>query len=782
MKRESIIIALIAIILTQTLPIKANTPLIPITIQNPNTYPLTEFQVKIDLPQQVDDPNSVEFILPNGTRLYYWFEDKDTVWVKVPIIPAKGSVTIYMAQRDPSTPNPHNDPTKVFIVYNDFEQYSSTQDLLNDGWVVKDAEIELRVFDGKKCLYHNPGVETWWFHYAVWTKAPVYATKFIVEARIYDFASNWEGSYTGSTAGGVVFLWKDDGDWIGVENHGYAKVRGPVNGDGHAVLHGYSAPIRVWRVEKVIVDAENWRVQVWEDDKLYYGGWIPLDKWPKWSPPYYVGVNNHRQYGPTCVDWIRVRKYADREPVVTVGTPVNPPQLVVVPSPSTATVTLDGTDTRVGTATFQVLPGTHTVVATAEHYRPTTTTVHVMDSTTVYIPLELTTYTLHVIGVEGGGTTTIIRTSFTGPALSTLTTTLSAKYFSPTTLTYVFTEDHTTTVTLTRRSAYLVLVVTHSAVETSTVRGKYGLPVTVSISKEGFSPTTVVATLSRPTITESVTLRRILVPYTILGTDADVGTTVFRTEGSALWGVPTGVTVSAESYSPETITVSITAPTTITVPLTKTLILLVVTGVDYDSASPATTITTTLMRGVNTVVLSVPSYYPDTFTLTATADTFTTRTITRSVTLATVEVTAPRGSATIYYSGTGYRFSKTTVITITVTRGDTPVLSVEGDYIYPTSFTVGFGGVYSVRLENGVKVGVVTVREETPAGVITSFLYKAVGTIKLVAVCIVTAWVFLGVIRVASGKAEGKTAVRRALVGVLLLTLLWKVIDFIVGS
>jgi len=109
-----------------------------ITIAEQSGSTLTDYQVKIELnssnfdfSKANADGSDIRFTADDGeTLLPYWIEKWDNVseeaviWVKVPSIPANGSVTIYMYYGNPSAVS-ESDGEAVFEFFDDFEDGDS---------------------------------------------------------------------------------------------------------------------------------------------------------------------------------------------------------------------------------------------------------------------------------------------------------------------------------------------------------------------------------------------------------------------------------------------------------------------------------------------------------------------------------------------------------------------------------------------------------------------------------------------------------------------------------
>jgi len=111
----------------------------PIVVRERAGVDLTDYPVKVRL-EDIGftdwaslTPESIYFMDANGNPLYFWIELLDTVnqksiiWVKIPSLPANSQITIYMHYGG-SNPYPqYHDPTKVFILFDDFEELDTSK-------------------------------------------------------------------------------------------------------------------------------------------------------------------------------------------------------------------------------------------------------------------------------------------------------------------------------------------------------------------------------------------------------------------------------------------------------------------------------------------------------------------------------------------------------------------------------------------------------------------------------------------------------------------------------
>jgi len=103
-----------------------------VTISNPNSADLADFQVKVVLDSNwpgwshvKEDGGDIRFATADGTAIPYWVESWDytnnhaEIWIKVPSIPASGSTTVYLYYGNPSAESESNGEA-VFEFFDDF--------------------------------------------------------------------------------------------------------------------------------------------------------------------------------------------------------------------------------------------------------------------------------------------------------------------------------------------------------------------------------------------------------------------------------------------------------------------------------------------------------------------------------------------------------------------------------------------------------------------------------------------------------------------------------------
>ena len=103
------------------------------TVQNPGSTLLQDFQVKVTLSQGSNfdfikaqsDGSDIRFTTNDGTTLIsYWIEEwtvsSAVIWLKVPSIPASGNATVFLYYGNPSASS-LSDGRNTFRFFDDFE-------------------------------------------------------------------------------------------------------------------------------------------------------------------------------------------------------------------------------------------------------------------------------------------------------------------------------------------------------------------------------------------------------------------------------------------------------------------------------------------------------------------------------------------------------------------------------------------------------------------------------------------------------------------------------------
>jgi len=206
-----------------------------ITITEQSGQDLTDYQVRIvldssnfDFAKAQPDGSDVYFLDNAGNPLYFWIEEWDsanqkaTIWVKVPNIPANGTVTIYMYYACESNPYAnYNDPENVFIFYDDFETDKgwtfSSRGSFSGEYTTEDYVSPTRSY---KIAFPGGTPSSAGDYGSISIDVDVPLEQILVEAMVKD-------TYTGATAGyhfkqiviGGTVVWEDDvagdeGEWV----------------------------------------------------------------------------------------------------------------------------------------------------------------------------------------------------------------------------------------------------------------------------------------------------------------------------------------------------------------------------------------------------------------------------------------------------------------------------------------------------------------------------------------------------------------------------------------
>ncbi|MCD6132668.1 MAG: DUF2341 domain-containing protein, partial [Candidatus Hydrothermae bacterium] len=255
------------------------------------------------------DGSDIRFTEDDGeTLLPYWIEKWDStseeaiIWVKVPSIPANGDVTIYMYYGNSEAVS-ESDGEAVFEFFDDFEGDSLDWDkwyhwLTGGSTSVSNSEVTVAGGSnswegiGSKTKFSPPIV--------VEFKAKVTAEGNKFGLGLDERAA--DGTYVGS--GYSVLSWYYDSTKGGkIYQHTYESS-----------FHFYSraTDLTTYRILTLVWTSS--KVQFYEDGVL--GKEITTDIPSDSLAVYLSSYNSARK---VVADWVRVRKYAEQEPTVNVG-------------------------------------------------------------------------------------------------------------------------------------------------------------------------------------------------------------------------------------------------------------------------------------------------------------------------------------------------------------------------------------------------------------------------------------------------------------------------------
>ena len=282
-----------------------------ITITNPNNYDLTNYQVKIDLSAYSLTQYLKVCADEDCTQLLEFCYEQDNgecnttfsriIWVKVPNIPANGSVVVYIFDREAT--NYATTGENVFDFYDDFETWNGWVQYGN-GVISRDCTT-FGYCTLKKSSYGDPngGYKDLGF---------VLDYPFVFEVRLYR-------SYLSGANADRLGVVDNYGRGYGIHiNHDGDELKVDLRNDYYA---GYGTYLKNYYPDYV---------SIWYRLKWYWNngnmGFYYMDDYGniKTSATYY-----HSSYSAFTrvyvfggytyfVDWIRIRKFADQEPTINI--------------------------------------------------------------------------------------------------------------------------------------------------------------------------------------------------------------------------------------------------------------------------------------------------------------------------------------------------------------------------------------------------------------------------------------------------------------------------------
>ena len=288
----------------------------PITINNPNSADLTDFQVKItldssnfDFSKANSDGSDIRFADATGNTIPYYIESWDStnqravIWIKVPSIPASGSTTVYMYYGNSEATSESNGDA-VFEFFDDFDTFDSSK--WYTGWLTGGSydvqNGELTVVGGSSSWEAVGSKTKFTAPVVVEFRAKVTETNYI-ELGLDERAA--DGTYSGS--GYSLIDWRYDTGHVS-GGRGYTVVD---EGSFHFYqrstdLSSYTILTLVWTSSKI-----QWYENGVLGKEVTSG--IPSD-------PLAIALVVKGSSTSITVDWVRVRKYAEQEPSASVST------------------------------------------------------------------------------------------------------------------------------------------------------------------------------------------------------------------------------------------------------------------------------------------------------------------------------------------------------------------------------------------------------------------------------------------------------------------------------
>ncbi len=299
-----------------------------LNVTNPHSFALTDYQVRVHLNAfnfqnwSLLSPERVYFTLdPDGnTPLPYWVEDFDATaqnavfWVKVPSIPAGGNASIYMWLSPNNAYPEYNDPSQVFIIFDDFDTINTafwSTAYLTD-YVVSSSVLRINI--GGLTMV-NPLTFPLQDGYAVETRVLVHSTAGGYSGTFPEFSSSTSTRSSNTNADATILFMRNTGStslsvWVG---DGSTASYNIVSGSTVGTLSDGT-----WYITGAGANATG--MAVWVNDPsspVYSHNSIT---WAKDMRYIVLGAFHAAQGGSTydiqdtSYDWMRLRKWVFPEP------------------------------------------------------------------------------------------------------------------------------------------------------------------------------------------------------------------------------------------------------------------------------------------------------------------------------------------------------------------------------------------------------------------------------------------------------------------------------------
>jgi len=283
-----------------------------VTITEQSGNDLVDYQVRVEItdPQffeECPDQKYIECYFQDGSWIPHWVEEFDpannkaVIWVKVPQIPANGTVKVFI-KVNPSRTEDLSNGEAVFEFFDDFE----TDTIASGKWTVLDGEWGIS--DGKLSLYLSANEQY---------NKRIYATGLNLDRNI---AIETKWMMTTGLASGIISQFD-----VGKDNYYLTRHEGADYNTFKIIRFDSGTPTELvgisktyqnnkWYITVVKVTSDKIIANDGEDeiqavDTTYLSGTIGL-----------FGQAARFSHAPGYIyfDWIIVRKYIEPEPTVTV--------------------------------------------------------------------------------------------------------------------------------------------------------------------------------------------------------------------------------------------------------------------------------------------------------------------------------------------------------------------------------------------------------------------------------------------------------------------------------
>jgi len=290
-----------------------------ITITEQGGNNLSDYQVRIDLDATnfdfshfLNEGKDLRFTDASKNLLPYWVEKMDitaqeaTIWVRVPSIPANSSTDIYMYYGNPTVASA-SDGSATFEFFDDFEDLEGWTDY-QSAW----SHVTTEGHDNNAAYGDKEVDDLNMFQYndAMPSDPLLYEARMKAEYLGYSDAESWDRF--------GFFILSGANDYTPSINldisRGYGLRFAVTDAGGSRTTDEFNlaaVSTGVWYILGIFVDGAN--VKAFLDFEEKYSG---SDSNANFSPRY-VGFNCYDSSG--WVDWVRVRKYTEPEPSVSIG-------------------------------------------------------------------------------------------------------------------------------------------------------------------------------------------------------------------------------------------------------------------------------------------------------------------------------------------------------------------------------------------------------------------------------------------------------------------------------